>query len=479
MKETPFEIVVGLEVHIQLNSASKAFSSDVNSFNLNPNTHISPITLALPGTLPRANKTHIEKAIKLSLALDAKINRNTRFDRKNYFYPDLPKGYQVTQDKYPIGVGGQFSFISEGEQKHIRIHHLHMEEDAGKSSHDMDAHYSLIDYNRAGTPLIELVTEPDFRSGQEVFDFLTSLQQWIQYLDISDGNMEEGSIRCDCNVSIRPKGSAVYGERCEIKNVNSRRFAKQAIQFEAERQLKAIVEGVKIERTTMLFDSTSGETRPMRRKETENDYRYFPEPDLCPFEISEDEISAIRASIDWLPHTLKAELISRGITDQESGKIGSSKAIANYFLNVLDTTSIEPRELANLLVNKLIPLAEEQKVEVSHLLNVNTLIEFTGLYTDDKINKSDAYATLLAEVLADPSKTPTDHARRLNLMVENQDFLDQIIQDVLLQNTDKVTEYRKGKTGLLGFFMGQVKMKASQAVNPQVLKEKVEAKLKG
>ena len=261
-----YQTVIGLEVHIQLNTHSKAFSSDEVNFHANANTNIGPVTLALPGTLPVANSSQIEKGIKLAIAINSKINTYTYFDRKNYFYPDLPKGYQITQDKKPIAEGGKIKFKSEGKEVTIRIHHMHMEEDAGKSVHDQNDTYTLLDYNRAGTPLIELVTEPDFRSGQEVHDFLEHIQLLVKYLEISDGNMEEGSIRCDCNVSVMKNTSNVYGERCEIKNVNSKKFARQAIQFEAERQIASIENGGIIQRTTMLFDPTSGQTFPMRKR---------------------------------------------------------------------------------------------------------------------------------------------------------------------------------------------------------------------
>ncbi|NNF35196.1 MAG: Asp-tRNA(Asn)/Glu-tRNA(Gln) amidotransferase subunit GatB, partial [Saprospiraceae bacterium] len=276
-----WETVVGLEVHVQLNTQTKAFCNDLNVFGSDPNTNISPITLAHPGTLPRMNRKHILAAIKLGLAFGSDIQPTNYFDRKNYFYPDLPKGYQITQDERPVCIGGKVEYImGDGSIRSIRIHHLHMEEDAGKSIHDLSSHETYLDYNRAGVPLIEIVTEPDLRSSEEVYYFIQTLQQLVRHLGISDGNMEEGSFRCDCNVSVKKISDEKLGERCEIKNLNSKRFAKAAVEYEAERQIKQLEAGNSILKTTMLYNPSSGKTFPMRDKEEVNDYRYFNDPDL-------------------------------------------------------------------------------------------------------------------------------------------------------------------------------------------------------
>lgn len=473
-----FETVIGLEVHIQLNTRSKAFARDRNLFTNEPNRHISPVTLALPGVLPRANKAHVEKAIKLALTMESSINEVNFFDRKNYFYPDLPKGYQITQDKKPIAVGGSFTFQSEGNSKTVRIHHMHMEEDAGKSSHDLDSKYSLIEYNRAGTPLIELVTEPDFRSGQEVHDFLAAIQQVVQYLAISDGNMEEGSIRCDCNVSIRPQGQEAYGERCEVKNVNSKRFAREAINYEAKRQEVVITQGGEIRKTTMLFNPDTSETKAMRKKETENDYRYFPEPDLSPIRLNAAQISKLRSEIDWLPWTMKSKLQELGVNIDDAEKISQEKENGIYFISLIDKTGAEGKELGSLFVNKLIPdsVANNSKVEV--LVTTEQIKSFIGLYTSGEVSKSTALANIWPDLINNSSADPYKIAQEKNiLIVADQDFLDGPIQEVLSANLDKVKEYKSGKKGLIGFFMGQVKKKAGNNVNPAVLKEKVEKAL--
>ncbi|MFM2392387.1 MAG: hypothetical protein RLZZ546_364 [Bacteroidota bacterium] len=471
-----FETVIGLEIHIQLNTACKAFASDKNEFSNIQNKHISAITLGLPGTLPKANIAHVEKGIKLCLALGSDINHKTLFDRKNYFYPDLPKGYQITQDKCPIGVGGAFNFISEDSLKTIRIHHMHMEEDAGKTSHDLHEHYSLLDYNRAGTPLIELVTEPDFRSGQEVHDFLAAIQQLVQYLDISDGNMEEGSIRCDCNVSVRPIGQLTYGERCEIKNVNSKKFARQAIIYESQRQINCLVNGESITKTTMLFDPNEGVTRPMRKKETENDYRYFPEPDLCPIIISKDKIESIKRELGWLPWELIDKLTSLNVSLDDTNKLCEKKAHALYFLELCKQDhGSSPKEIASIIVNKLIPEVELSGNSIDQIIHEQTLFQFIALYENDKINKSMAWSKLWPELIYKGHIDAEKLANQYNLiMADDQDFLDPIIQDVISSFPDKVKDYRSGKKGLIGFFMGQVKLKAGNNVNPQTLKDKVE-----
>jgi aspartyl-tRNA(Asn)/glutamyl-tRNA(Gln) amidotransferase subunit B len=473
-----FETVIGLEVHIQLNTRSKAFASDSNKFNLTPNEHISAITLGLPGTLPKANSAHIQKGLALALSMGSTINEVSYFDRKNYFYPDLPKGFQITQDKQPIASGGIFEFMSEGIMKSIRIHHMHMEEDAGKSNHELFKDYSLIEYNRAGTPLIELVTEPDFRSGQEVHDFLAEIQRLVQYLDISDGNMEEGSIRCDCNVSIRPIGQLAYGERCEVKNVNSKRFAKEAVNYEARRQTEEIRNGQTITKTTMLFDPSNGTTRPMRKKETENDYRYFPEPDLSPIRLDKSQINRVKEALDWLPWTMRDCLQKMGVTTEDAEKIAELKVTGKYFIALQSIIKVDAKELGNLFTHKIIPESTMRSIPIDTVIDGHRLSAFIYLYLEGKVSKSGALALLWPEMMAYPDRSVKDIALSLNMIMEgNQDFLDPLIEKVLNDFPEKVKEYKSGKKGLLGFFMGQVKLTAGNNANPTVLKEKVEVLL--
>ncbi|RME95530.1 MAG: Asp-tRNA(Asn)/Glu-tRNA(Gln) amidotransferase subunit GatB, partial [Bacteroidetes bacterium] len=286
-----YETIIGLEIHVQLSTRSKAFCGDEIRFGAEPNTLVSPISLGHPGTLPRLNFHHLEYAIRLGLALGSTINLRHSFDRKNYFYADLPKGYQITQDALPICVGGSLAVQVGGEEKHIRIHHIHMEEDAGKSMHDSADPYSYIDLNRAGTPLLEIVTEPDLRSAEEVDAMMSAMRQLVQYLDISDGNMQEGNMRCDVNVSIRPQGSTTLGNRCEIKNLNSMRYARKAIEYEVHRQIDLVENGQTVAQVTLNFDPNTGVTFPLRTKEDAHDYRYFPDPDIPPVVLTQEYVA--------------------------------------------------------------------------------------------------------------------------------------------------------------------------------------------
>jgi aspartyl-tRNA(Asn)/glutamyl-tRNA(Gln) amidotransferase subunit B len=475
-----YETVIGLEVHIQLNTKSKAFCADLNQFNLEPNQHISAVTLALPGTLPVANKVHLEKAVKLALALESSINEFCFFDRKNYFYPDLPKGYQITQDKEPFCRGGVIKFKSEGKECSIRIHHIHMEEDAGKSTHDLSEVYSLLDYNRAGTPLLELVTEPDFRSGQQVHDFLAHIQKLVQYLDISDGNMEEGSIRCDCNVSIRELGAPEYGERREVKNVNSKKFARAAVEVEAKSQIALIEAGETIHKTTMLFDPETNTTRAMRKKETENDYRYFPEPDLAPIHITKELLERVKNSIDYMPETLELELANDfEVPFHHLDVLTEYKEYGVDYIVIAKQVE-NKKELSDLYVLKLLPEAKSKEVLPSSLITIKSINDLTDMISSNQISKSAAYQNLLPLLIEDQKKDVKTLANELGLIrEENQDFLDEVISKVLANNQAKVKEYQSGKKGLIGFFMGQVVREAGNKVDPKVLNDKLVVALKG
>lgn len=470
--DTTYESIIGLEVHIQLNTSSKTFSSEESKFSQEPNTRLSAITLGLPGTLPRANNTHFTKAIKLGLSLGCTINQETYFDRKQYMYPDLPKGYQTTQDNFPICLGGTFTYDTGGVEKTIRIHQIHIEEDAGKSIHDQDLD-SLVDLNRAGTPLVELVTEPDFRSAQEVFDFYSAIQQWVQYLDISDGNMEEGSIRCDCNVSLRIPGQP-YGERCEIKNVNSKRFARNAIEFEIERQKAILNRGELITKSTLTFNPNTGETSPIRSKESVKDYRYFPDPDQSIFKFTDKYLDKIKDTIDWLPNSMKTYFQENyNIAASQINQICQEKETAKHFIELAD--KVDPKELADLFCQKLISLKDKESVQIQDLIQRNHIIEFVNMIYGKKISKSRAYGELLSNLTNRTDNIPVNSiAKELGMLEsEDQDFIDNFIEEVLTEFPDKVQAYRNGRTGLLGFFIGQVKRKSGNKGNPQVMQQKL------
>lgn len=472
MKE--FITVVGLEVHVQLNTLSKAFCGDLNNFGDLPNNNFSAISLALPGTLPVLNEDHIKSSIKLAHALNSKINLENGFDRKNYFYPDLPKGYQITQDNAPICVGGYLNFYTEGKLKKVRIHHVHMEEDAGKNSHDLHPDYSMVDINRAGTPLVEIVTEPDLRSAQEVHDFIASLQQLVRYLGISDGNMEEGSMRCDVNVSVMPAGSEQYGERNEIKNVNSKKFAKTAVEYESKRQIKILEAGGKVTLNTLLFNPENGTTKPMRSKEEANDYRYFPDPDLPPISLTQDYVDSIITKIGLLPWTAKELLITEfNLTEYDADILSRDKKNVEFFQSI-DISKNQASTLSSFMINKVLPYCHENKKDLTELHSKN-IGSFINLLDSGKISKSAGLNTLSDLILSSDKYMDMEAlAKEKNLIQsDDQDFLDQIIQEVIAQNADKVKAYQNGKNGLLGFFMGQIMGRAKGKANPKVLTEKL------
>lgn len=470
-----FETIIGLEIHVQILTQSKAFCSDANQYTKTPNQNIGVISLAHPGALPKMNVSHLEKAILLSLALESNINTISYFDRKNYYYPDLPKGYQITQDNAPYCTGGSVNFMSEGEKKSIRLHHIHIEEDAGKSIHDMNDDYSYVDYNRAGVPLLEIVTEPDFRSGQEVSDFLAELQKIVQYLNISDGNMEEGSFRCDCNVSVRNVGQPL-GERCEIKNMNSRKFAKNAIEYEANRQISIIENGGIISRSTMLYDPIKNETRPMRKKEAVNDYRYFPEPDLPPVVINEDIITKVKNQLVALPFQRYIQLTEDfHLSHADAEFLIDDIKYIELFLG-LATHCDAYKDLADLLINKAIPWLKAENLDVWH--DPKPILQFIDLLQNGKVSKSAAYQHIFPEWIEDIRQDPLQIAMNKQLVIsENQDFLDDEIKKILASYPDKVKEYQKGKKGLIGFFMGQVIQKTGGKTDPKILQAKIEKAL--
>ena len=466
-QSTAYETVIGLEVHVQLSTLSKAFCADGVAFGGEPNTHTSVISLAHPGTLPRLNKKQIEYAVRLGLALDCEINRHSAFDRKNYFYADLPKGYQITQDKKPICIGGSLKIKTSEGHKNIRLHHIHMEEDAGKSIHDQDPSVSFIDLNRAGTPLLEIVTEPDFRSGEEVDAFMTAMRQLVRWVGVSDGNMEEGSMRCDVNISVRKKGTPQFGTRCEVKNVNSMRFARRAIEFESKRQIELIENGGVVEQNTLNFDPATGTTAPLRSKENAHDYRYFPDPDLPPVVLSEAWIESIKKDLPALPWESKKELIEKyNLTDYDANLLTEDiDTLENYLYFITGFKSNLYKPAANLFINKFLPaIHDDEHSYVKIMTHLHQWQEMLELIESGKISASAAYQKLYPTILETPSVSTTvwTMAEKMNLIQSaDSDFLTEIVNVVLSKNPEKVAEYKKGKKGLLGFFVGEV-MKLSK-----------------
>lgn len=480
-KYEQYETVIGLEIHVQLATESKAFCGDDASFGGEPNTHISTISLGHPGTLPRLNKQQVEYAVRLGLALGSEINLHSAFDRKNYFYADLPKGYQITQDRSPICIGGELKIAVDGRPKTVRIHHVHMEEDAGKSMHDSDDAFSYIDLNRAGVPLLEIVSEPDLRSAEEVDAYMSAMRQLVQYLGISDGNMQEGSMRCDCNVSVRPKGSEKLGERCEIKNLNSMRYARRAIAYEVKRQIDLIESGGKVSQQTLNFDPDTGVTSPLRDKEDAHDYRYFPEPDLPPVILDESYVSKVREQMPSLPWEVYDRLQHEyGLSDYDATLLSSELSTAEYFLH-LSAAAPQPKSAANLIINKLLPYCQEQQIAlVDFPVSVETLGSFIQLIEDGQVSNTNAYQTLLPALIESPNQAPLELAKSLQLIQKkDEDFLTQLVEKVISANPDKVKAYQKGKKGLLGFFMGEVMKRSKGQAEPKATNALLREKLEG
>lgn len=469
-----YEIVIGLEVHVQLNTKSKVFCADENTFGEEPNRHTSTISLAHPGTLPRINTAAIEKGIQLALALGARINQENRFDRKHYFYPDLPKAYQITQDKLPICVGGSID-LYEGEAKRtIRFHHTHIEEDAGKSIHDIDPSNTLIDLNRAGTPLLEIVTEPDLRSAQEVHDFMAKLQHLVRYIGISDANMEEGSMRCDCNVSVRKKGERILNNRCEVKNINSKKFAQQAVTYEAQRQISLMEEGKTIAQQTLSFDPDSGRTSPIREKEDAHDYRYFPDPDLPPVFITDQQIETLKQDFPTLPSQKKQDYIKLGIIPETAEVLIQERSYVSYTDSLLDAYN-EAKPVSNFIVNKVLPtVREEYQGDIAAFpIPIQSCAEFLSLIKSNKIIHSTAYQTLFPALLQEPDKSPTQLCEALNLFQSDDgDAIATAIADIIAAHPTEVKKFKAGKKGLIGFFVGQGMKATKGQSNPKILQEK-------
>lgn len=466
-----YELVVGLEVHVQLSTLSKIFSSDSASFGAEPNQNISPVSLGLPGTLPKLNKKVVEYAIKMGLASNCQINTNTHFDRKNYFYADLPKGFQTTQDSRPICHSGFIDVKTEDQNiRRIRIHRIHMEDDAGKSMHDQDDFESLIDLNRAGVPLIEIVSEPDIRSASEAAAYLNEIRKLVKYIDICDANMEEGSIRCDANISVRLKGATDYGNRCEVKNLNSVRNLQRAIEHEFIRQVELIEKGEYIDQNTLNFDAETGKTSPLRSKETANDYRYFPEPDLPPLVIDQKYIDELAKTLPELPSKkIERYTTSFALSEYDSVLLASDKDIADYF-DELVIWNNNYKAAANWVIGPLRSYLQENEISISDFkLKPNTLAGLIQLIDTGKLNYSVAANKVFPALIENPNSSAEQIAQSLELLIDTKDeVLGLLIDEVLNAYPDKVKEYKQGKKGVLGLFMGELMKKSKGKINPQI-----------
>jgi aspartyl-tRNA(Asn)/glutamyl-tRNA(Gln) amidotransferase subunit B len=466
-----YELVIGLEVHAQLLTASKMYNSDSNEYGNMPNTNISVITLGHPGTLPKVNKKAVEFAIKMGLACNSEITRRNIFARKNYFYPDLPKGYQLTQDKGPICVGGTVPIVlASGEKRNIALTRIHMEEDAGKSIHLAGEVDTLVDFNRAGVPLIEIVSEPDMCSSEEAYNFLVEIKKLVRYLDICDGNMEEGSLRCDANVSVRIRGAKELGKKVEVKNMNSFRNVARAIEHEFERQVEMLERGETILSETRTFDASSGSTSGMRTKEDMNDYRYFPEPDLSPVVVSEEWLNSISATMPSLPGALYERFVNEfGLPEYDAGVLTDTKEIAQYFEELCQVTN-NYKSASNWVMGPVKSYLNELTLSIQEFpVSPQQLAELITMVDEGKVSFSVASQRIYPELLKDSTRSGLEIAQQLNLIQESdEDSLKPIVKKVLAENTAKVAEYKSGKKGLMGMFMGQVMKQSKGKADPKV-----------
>lgn len=479
--ENNYELVSGLEIHVQLNTNTKIFSADSASFGASPNHNISTVSLALPGALPKLNKEVVAKAVRIGLALNCTINQTNHFDRKNYFYADLPKGYQITQDNQPICVNGFLEVeLADGSLKKIGINRIHLEEDAGKSIHDQDDNYSLVDLNRAGVPLIEIVTEPDIRSAEEASALLTEIRKLVRHLNVSDGNMEEGSLRCDANISIRPNGSTEFGTRCEVKNLNSMRNVRRAMDFEFGRQVEVIENGGKIIQSTLNFDADKGTTSPMRTKEEANDYRYFADPDLQPIFISDDWLAEITSAMPALPNEISKQMVAEfGITKADAALFAEDVDLLNYFNETLPIVNTK-KTLINWLIGPVRAVLSEKGITINdYNVKPEQLAAAINLVDDKKLTQQIAIQQLLPAIETEPKADVTKLAQSLNLLIsENSDELGAFIDEVLAKYPQQVEAYKKGKKGVLGLFVGDVMKLAKGKADAKKLNELILEKLK-
>ena len=475
-----YEVVVGLEVHAQLMTKSKLFCGDSIAYGAEPNTHVSPITLGHPGTLPKMNRKAIEYAVKMGLACHCEIEQHNYFARKNYFYPDLPKGYQVSQHTTPICKTGFVTIKTDGIEKKIRLNRIHLEEDAGKSIHDIDDENTCIDYNRAGTPLIEIVTEPDIRSSDEAFAFVSEIRKLVRYLEVCDGNMEEGSLRCDANISVRIKGDTKLGTRVEVKNLNSIRNVKRAIDVEAKRLIEIIEAGGTIQQQTRSFDANTGTTQAIRDKEDADDYRYFPEPDLTPFHLQDEFIEKIRRSIPVLPEERIEKYTTKlKLSDYDASVLTEERVVSDYFEQIiLHTTNY--KAAANWMLGPVKSWMNENGKEITEFpLKPEQLVSLITLIDEGKVNFSSASTKIFPALLANPDKEAASIAKEENLIQESDvSAIGPIIDQVLDKFADKVQEYKKGKKGLLALFVGEVMKQTKGKADPKVTNKILLEKLK-
>jgi aspartyl-tRNA(Asn)/glutamyl-tRNA(Gln) amidotransferase subunit B len=484
-----YEAVIGLEVHCQLQTESKAFSPEVAAFGAEPNINVDPVSLGHPGTLPVLNDRVVEFAVRLGLAMNCNIAPRSELARKHYFYPDLPKGYQISQYDTPICYGGEVRLEASDDEdsRAIGITRIHIEEDAGKSLHDQDPSATFLDFNRVGTPLVEIVTEPDVRSARDAALFLEKIRQLVRYLGICDGNMEQGSLRCDANVSIRKVGQARLGTKTEVKNMNSFRHVERALEYEIARQIRLVESGERIVQETRLWDANAMETRSMRSKEEAHDYRYFPDPDLVPIVVDQVRLSEISRSLPELPEKRRTRFVEElGLPAYDAGVLTEERDVADYFEDVLKAVHLggeesslsgDAKATSNMVMTDVLRALKQRQDGVGDFpVEPSRLAEIIALRKDDEINSS--AATQLFETMLEREGSARELAAELNLiLVRDDDALRPIIETVISENQKQVDQYRGGKTSVIGFFIGQVMRRFDGSPDPNRVREMLQKEL--
>ena len=474
-----YEMVVGLEIHVQLKTETKLFCGDANAFGAEPNTHVSPITLGHPGTLPMMNRKAVEFAVRMGLVCGCDIEGFNYFARKNYFYPDLPKGYQVSQHTTPICRHGHVTVQAGGQERQIPLTRIHLEEDAGKSIHDIDPRVTCLDYNRAGVPLIEIVTEPALRSSEEAFAFLSEVRKLVRWIGICDGNMEEGSLRCDANISVRPWGAKELGTKVEVKNLNSIRNIRKAIDAESERLMHMMDRGETILQETRSYDADQNTTFSIRTKEDADDYRYFPEPDLNPFVLTPEWIGEIRSALPMLPEKRMERYRSEfGLPEYDARVLCEDRVLSDYFEQVTGETK-QYKPTANFLMGPVRSWLNERELDWEAVtLDARTWRSLVTLVEEGKLTFSVAAQKLIPVLLEGGDQDPVQLAKDLNILQDaDAGAVEQWVDEVIARMPDKVAEYRKGKKGLIGLFVGEVKKLSRGKADPKLTNELLLEKL--
>ena len=474
-----YEVVIGLEVHAQLLTKTKAYSSDENIYGATPNTKTSVISLGHPGTLPKSNAKVIEYAVRLGIAVGSDIRERNEYARKNYFYADLPKGYQITQDTTPICNGGIITIKdADGNPKDIKLTRIHMEEDAGKSIHDLDPFHTLVDLNRAGVPLVEVVSEPDVRSSDEAYQYINEVRKLVRYLDICDGNMEEGSLRCDANISVMLKGATEFGTKVEVKNMNSTRNVKRAIEFEIDRQIELLEEGGDVVHETRSFNAANNTTISMRHKEEANDYRYFPEPDLQAVIVTEEYIAQVKSQLPPLPKELYSKFTTEyGLSDYDTNILIDEKGIALYY-NELCSHTKNYKSAANFVNGSVKSYLNENAVSISDFsISTEQLATLISIVDDERISNSVATSKVFPAMLSS-NKTAEEIATENNWVQESDsDALGEYITQAIAKYPEKVAQYKGGKKGLIGLFMGEVMKLSKGQADPKLANQLLKTEL--